>query len=56
MFTSRGSAMEARPRTFCRTDRRVVICSEVKGEEVRSRSESESEKGEIVACHRPETG
>jgi hypothetical protein len=30
MFTNGGSALRARPRTFCRTDRRVTSASEVK--------------------------
>ena len=37
--------MKVRPCTFCRTDLRVTLCSEVKYWEVRSRSESESEEG-----------
>ena len=48
----RGSA---RPRTFCRTDRRVALCSEVKcfrhGAEAKA-----SLKRAIVAWRRPETG
>ena len=30
MFTSRESTREVRSRTFCRTDRRVTVASEVK--------------------------
>ena len=45
MLTSRESTVKVRSRTFCRTDRRVTICGEVKGLEARSRSESESEEG-----------
>ena len=46
MFTSRGSAIKARPCTFCRTDLRVTLCGKVKVWEDRSRSESESEEGD----------
>ena len=30
MFTSSGSTLNVRPRTFCRTGQRVTICSKVK--------------------------
>ena len=42
--------------TFCRTGQRVMVCSKVKELELRSRRETESEQGELVACCRPETG
>ena len=56
MFTSRGSAVEARPCTFCRTDRRVASASEVKVYEDRSRSESESEEGGELEVADPKPG
>ena len=56
MFTSRGSTINVRPCTFCRTDLRVTLCSEVKYWEVRSRSESESEKGDKLHDVDPKPG
>ena len=56
MFTSRGSTIDVRPRPFCRTDLRVTLCSEVKVWEDRSRSESESEKGEELHDVDPKPG
>ena len=44
MFTNSGRG-EPRPRTFCRTVRRVAGTGEVKGLKVRSRRETKSEKG-----------
>jgi len=38
--------VKVRYRTFCRTVRRVIVCSKVKYCKVRSRRETESEKGE----------
>ena len=48
--------MKVRPRTFCRTDLRVTLCSEVKIWEDRSRSESESEEGEKLHDVDPKLG
>ena len=44
MFTNSGRG-EPRPRTFCRTVRRVALTGEVKYLKVRSRRETESEQG-----------
>ena len=56
MFTSRGSAIKARPCTFCRTDLRVTLCGKVKVWEDRSRSESESEEGDKFRDIDPKPG
>ncbi len=48
--------VKARQRTFCRTVRRVIVSSEVKYWEVRSRSESESEKGVKLDVIDPKPG
>ena len=44
MFTN-GGRSKGRPRTFCRTVRRVAGSGEVKHMDVRSRRETKSEKG-----------
>ena len=57
MFTISRSAIDAslaRRRTFCRTDRREALCSEVKRK--RSRSESESEEGDKLHGADPKLG
>jgi hypothetical protein len=38
-------SVKAQQRTFCRTVRRVIVCGKVKYYKVRSRRETESEKG-----------
>ena len=47
MFTTGGSVTlsKARPRTFCRTVRRVAARGEGKDEDIRTRRETKSEKG-----------
>ena len=52
----RGSAIKARPCTFCRTDLRVTLCGKVKVWEDRSRSESESEEGDKLHDVDPKPG
>ena len=44
-----------RPRAFCIMSLRVTVVGEVKSQETRSRSESESEKGDLVGSSRRET-
>ena len=49
MFTSRGRAFKARLRTFCRTDRRVTLCSEVK--DLRSGAEAKASLNRANELH-----
>jgi len=44
------------PRTFCRTDQRVMMCCEVKGLRSAAAAKASLKWANIVACHRPETG
>ena len=48
--------VKVRSGTFCRTVRRVYLASKVKGLKVRSRSESESEKGVEFVGYDPKPG
>ena len=49
-------SVNARCRTFCRTVRRVIVCSEVKYRKVWSRRETESKQGEKLHVIDPKPG
>jgi hypothetical protein len=49
-------SVKARQRTFCRTVRRVIVCSEVKYLRYGAAGKPSLKRAHIVACNRPETG
>ncbi len=56
MFTSRGSAFEARPCTFCRTDRRVATASEVKVLSTGAEAKASLKRAKQLASADPKPG
>ncbi len=51
-----SESVKARRRTFCRTVRRVMVCSEVKVLSTGAEARASLKRANEVACYIPETG
>ena len=51
-----SESVNARRRTFCRTVRRVMVCSEVKVLSTGAEARASLNRANKVACYIPETG